>query len=85
MLAAMWGNQTSDLILPLMLLAPLLVGLIILGRWASQDARRRGKSPTLVCLVVVLFFPWGLFAWVAFRPDVQTSNGKFDLDKYRLQ
>jgi len=37
--------------------------------WASDDARRRGKSPVLVCVAVILFFPWGLVAWLIFRPE----------------
>jgi len=36
--------------------------------WAASDARRRGKSAFLVCVAVVFFFPFGLLAWLLFRP-----------------
>ena len=43
----------------------LLPGAIILLAyivWAVRDARRRGKSPLLVLMAVLCFFPFGLIA-----------------------
>ena len=53
-------------------LAVLLLVLFLISRvisWAIYDAKRRGKSPILVCVAVLLFFPWGLVAWLIFRPE----------------
>ena len=36
--------------------------------WAIRDARRREKSPILVVIAVVFFFPVGLVAWLLLRP-----------------
>lgn len=49
-----------------------LVGLIFLSyvRWAIRDATRRGKSRVLVVIAVVLLFPFGLLAWIIFRPPI---------------
>ena len=44
---------------------------IVLGvcvRWISIDARSRGKSPSLVCLLVAMSFPLGLILWLLVRP-----------------
>ncbi len=49
----------------------LFFGLLILiaySWWAVRDANRRRKSPLLVLAAVVLFFPFGLIAWLLFRP-----------------
>lgn len=40
--------------------------------WAISDARRRGKSPLLVLIAVVFFFPFGLAVWLLFRPPAST-------------
>ena len=40
----------------------------ILVLWAIKDAMSRGKSPLLVTIAVVFFFPFGLIAWLVFRP-----------------
>jgi hypothetical protein len=45
--------------------------LVLVGwtvRTTAVDARRRGKSPLLVCLLVFLSFPLGLIVWLVFRP-----------------
>jgi hypothetical protein len=69
----------------------LVTAVVILGmamRWCINDARRRGKSPTLVCIAVVFFFPWGLAAWLLFRPEpMDDGRGRphFRLDNHRLQ
>jgi drug/metabolite transporter (DMT)-like permease len=49
----------------------LLLSAFIFARyllWALSDARRRDKSAVLVVIAVVLFFPFGLVAWLLFRP-----------------
>jgi hypothetical protein len=53
---------------------------------AVRDAERRGKSPWLVAIACVFFFPWGLIAWLIFRPD-PTDKGKagFEIEDYRVQ
>ncbi|MCC6586022.1 MAG: hypothetical protein IT168_04815 [Bryobacterales bacterium] len=51
----------------------LLLAIVI--AWAASDARRRGKSPILVLIAVVLFFPFGLIAWLLFRPRVAGARG----------
>ena len=66
-----------------------LAGLAIVGigiGMAAQDAIRRGKSPWLVSIACVLFFPWGLVAWLIFRPDpVDSGKDQFELENFRLQ
>jgi hypothetical protein len=72
----------------LIILAGLLFLLAYSVRICSSDARRRGKSPTLVCIACILFFPWGTLAWLAFRPDPTDGPGahsRFRLDDHRLQ
>ena len=43
--------------------------LFSVARFAIRDARKRGKSPLLVAIAAVCFFPWGLIAWLIFRPE----------------
>lgn len=53
-----------------------------------MDAKRRGKSPFLVSLIVIFFFPLGLLAWLIFRPpiiDKDEKEKKFELDDFRVQ
>jgi len=50
-----------------LLVAVVLLG-VLLSLWAINDGRRRGKSPLLVWLAVFLCFPFGLLAWLLFRP-----------------
>jgi type IV secretory pathway TrbL component len=45
-----------------------LLVMIALGVWAVRDANRRNKPALLVLLAVVCFFPFGLIAWLLFRP-----------------
>lgn len=54
-----------------------------IGSWAISDAQQRGKSPLLVFVAVVFFFPWGLIAWLIFRPD--PPSPPFDLNRFRQQ
>lgn len=70
-----------------LLLFPLVLA-VFLVPWAIQDAKLRGKSPLLIALAVVLFFPWGLLAWLIFRPepiDPTKRNRGFRLEDYRVQ
>ncbi len=46
---------------PVFFLVILVVVLITISMCVA-DARRRGKSPLLVTVAVILFFPWGLIA-----------------------
>jgi Flp pilus assembly protein protease CpaA len=50
--------------------ALLLFFAVILILWAIKDAMSRRKSPFLVVVAVVFFFPFGLIAWLLFRPAV---------------
>jgi len=66
----------------------LLVVLALTIRACVIDARRRGKSPLLVTIAVIFFFPWGLIAWLLFRPDPldpSTGNRLFRLEDHRVQ
>lgn len=52
----------------------------------AADARRRGKSPLFVTLLVLCSFPLGLLLWLLFRPEpVDVRDKKFRLDDYRVQ
>lgn len=65
-----------------------LVAAVLLVPWSIQDAKLRGKSPLLISLAVVFFFPWGLIAWLIFRPepiDPTKLNRRFRLEDYRVQ
>ena len=70
-------------ILAILFLVTILAAFCLLVRWAAADAIERGKSPWLVSLAVVLFFPWGLLAWLVFRPE-STKRPPFRLDDYRM-
>jgi hypothetical protein len=61
-----------------------LIALIIHACWT--DARRRGKSPLLVTLAVILFFPLRLIAWLLFRPEPLDGGGgrSFRLKDHRV-
>lgn len=54
----------ADYVLALCVLAALVASVVM----CAADAKRRGKSPWLVSLMVILFFPVGLMAWLVFRP-----------------
>jgi hypothetical protein len=61
-----------------------LAFLTLLMLWTANDARERGKSPVLVCLLVLLGFPFGLVAWLLFRPETGTPRRRrFNLEDYR--
>ena len=70
------------------LAACVLVALAVTVWVCAKDASRRGRSLFLVALLVIFFFPFGMFAWIIFRPEMKDreGNGKqFKLDKYRVQ
>lgn len=46
----------------------------MLGSWAISDANRRHKNSFFVFCAVIFFFPWGLIAWLLFRPDVHRHS-----------
>jgi hypothetical protein len=74
-------------------LVTIFVGLLVLilrstTKACVDDARRRGKSPLLVAVAVILFFPWGTIAWLLFRPEPLNPMGgqrQFRLEDYRVQ
>ena len=53
-----------DYVLAVCVLAALVASVVM----CAADATRRGKSPLLVSLMVVLLFPVGLLAWLVLRP-----------------
>ena len=58
---------------------------IFSSAWAFHDARRRGKHPMLVALLV-LFVAWpvGLVLWLIFRPE-DKGPPRFNLEDYRVR
>jgi NADH:ubiquinone oxidoreductase subunit 6 (subunit J) len=60
----MSGISIIDYVLAVCVLAALVASVVM----CAADAKRRGKSPLLVSLMVILFFPVGLLAWLVFRP-----------------
>ncbi len=80
-----------DLLNDLFRIVPLLLLLAIYAfalRFFAVDAMRRGKSPFLVSLVAVFFFPLGTIAWLLFRPEVTGPSGPpraFHLEDHRTQ
>jgi hypothetical protein len=75
-------NTLEPLILPAAYLGLLLVTL----RVCATDARRRGKSPLLVTLVIFISFPLGLILWLLFRPEPPDGTGsRFRLEDQRVQ
>jgi hypothetical protein len=57
-------SSIIDYLLALCVLAALAASVVM----CAADAKRRGKSPLVVSLMVILFFPVGLLAWLVFRP-----------------
>lgn len=60
-------STTTDYVLVLCVFAALVASVAI----CAADAKRRGKSPWLVSLMVILFFPVGMLAWIFIRPKNQ--------------
>jgi hypothetical protein len=80
-------------VLAFVLMTCFVFGLLALMiKACADDARRRGKSPVWVVLAAVFFFPWGLIAWLLFRPEPIDSDGdgragdrRFRLENHRVQ
>jgi len=75
-------------IVDLVLVLCILAAFIATVRLCAKDAIRRGKSPWLVSLMVIMFFPLGLLVWLVLRPKVikpAASQEKFNLDDFRAQ
>jgi hypothetical protein len=70
-------------LIPAAIVALLILIVWKVGSWAISDAQLRGKSPFLVFLAVIFFFPWGLIAWLIFRPE--PPQPPFDLRRFRQQ
>ena len=72
-------------------LQPLLFLCALLGllgwtlRVCAADARRRGKSPLLVAILIFLSFPLGLIVWLLLRPEPLDSEKQFRLEDHRVQ
>lgn len=75
------------LILPLILFAFIFIVLLhLISKWCINDATQRGKSPTWLFLAVIFFFPWGLIAWLIFRPNILEPHERpFNLSEHRKQ
>jgi hypothetical protein len=58
---------------PTVATAGVLFVAVILILWTIKDAMSRRKSPLLVVIAVVFFFPFGLIAWLLFRPAVSEA------------
>ncbi len=83
----MSANDFSSII-DLVLILCILAVFIATIRICAKDAIRRGKSPWLVTLMVIMFFPFGLLVWLVFRPKIikpAASQEKFKLDDFRVQ
>jgi glycerol-3-phosphate acyltransferase PlsY len=79
-------NGSLDYISSIILIIVILILFFLLLKWCCDDARLRGKSPVFVCIAVIFFFPWGLIAWMLFRPKpIKPEENKFDLRDYRQQ
>jgi uncharacterized membrane protein YhaH (DUF805 family) len=75
-------------IIDLVLILCILAAFIATVRICAKDAIRRGKSPWLISLMVIMFFPFGLLVWLMFRPKIvkpAASQEKFKLDDFRVQ
>lgn len=77
------SDSASALFIRFLLLIGLLA-LIGIVRFCVADAKLRGKSPLLVSLAALFFFPWGLFAWLVFRPEA-IYRKQFRLEDHQVQ
>ena len=75
-------NTLGQLILP-----AAFFGIVVWTlRVCAIDARRRGKSPLLVTLLIFISFPLGLIVWLLFRPEPPNGEGSgFRLEDHRVQ
>ena len=85
-MASWFGALMNSLLLSLALGSFVLP--FLLACWSVTDAKRRNKSPLLVALAVVFFFPIGLIAWLLFRPEPIEPGSRrrpFNLQDFRVQ
>jgi predicted membrane metal-binding protein len=78
----------SNMLAALIVICLFLVLPFLTVKSCVADARRRGKSPLLVTLLVFFFFPLGLILWLLSRPEPTDGSGRdhrFCLDDYRVQ
>ena len=78
----MTGISTTDYVLALCILLALVASVIT----CANDAKRRGRSPWLVSLMVVLLFPVGVLVWMAMRPKIaknDDSKREFERENFR--
>ncbi len=64
------------MLLAILIAVSLLFALVVAIRFIAVDARRRGKSPVLVVLLVFVSFPLGMIIWLLFRPEPVNRNGR---------
>jgi uncharacterized membrane protein YhaH (DUF805 family) len=69
-------SSTTDYVLTLCILVALVASVIMCAR----DAKRRGRSPWLMSLMVVLLFPVGMLVWIAMRPKIPNIDSKSELE-----
>jgi hypothetical protein len=62
--------QPLHIVLLLILLSVVIFAAVV----AIRDAKRRGKSPLAVFLLVLAYFPLGLAIWLVFRPEPVTAQ-----------
>ena len=63
-----------------------LFALVVAIHFIAVDARRRGKSPFLVVLLVFISFPLGMIIWLLFRPEpVNRNRRRLRLEDQRVQ
>ena len=82
-------NELVKVVLSVLVTLAFVLALLALLAFAVNacvnDARRRGKSPLLVTIAAILFFPWGLIAWLLFRPEPLDPRRTFRLQDHRVQ
>jgi NADH:ubiquinone oxidoreductase subunit 6 (subunit J) len=69
-------SSTTDYVLAVCILLALVASVIM----CASDAKRRGRSPWLVSLLVVLLFPVGMLAWMAMRPKTSNNDSKGEFE-----
>jgi type IV secretory pathway TrbD component len=64
-------DRAIALLLGLLVIAAVFVLYVWTIFWAYRDGKARGKSGSLVALLVALLHPWplGLVLWYVFRPS----------------
>jgi len=83
----MTSPELSPILVMGVLLLSVLALLTVIVWLCGTDTIRRGKSPFLVAILVIFFFPAGLIAWLVFRPKPidEGNHRQFRLDDHRIQ